>query len=223
MHLYMDMDSEAVKRRDKNPSDSCSFLSVLVKLLFVFVAIFSVLYVNWSRLERYCYPLKYENTVIAAAGEAGVSPSLVAGVILAESGFDPKAQSEVGALGLMQLMPDTARWIAEAHQIEVEQADNRRLQEPELNIFLGAYYLAWLLQRFDNKSVEALAAYNAGQHEVDSWIEEQGEPLTVEEIPVPETRFFVKKVLNNAEKYSKLYPQLICEQSSPVSRVEKNG
>ena len=97
------------------------------------------------------------------------------------------------------------------------------MQEPELNIYLGAYYLAWLLQRFDNKSVEALAAYNAGQHEVDSWIEEHGGPLTIEEIPVPETRFFVKKVLNNAEKYSKLYPQLVRNQPSHIYRVEKNG
>ena len=216
------MDSEVnAKRKDEN--NLSSFLYALLRLFLFFLAIFLVLYASWSNIEHYWYPLKYESTVIAAGREAGVSPSLVAGVILAEIGFNPKAQSEVGALGLMQLMPDTARWIAETHQIEVAQADNRRLQEPELNIYLGAYYLAWLLQRFDNKSVEALAAYNAGQHEVDSWIEEQGRPLTVEEIPVPETRFFVKKVLNNAEKYSKLYPQLVCNQPLPNSRVNKNG
>lgn len=218
------MDSEVnAKRRDENTGNVYSFSYVFVRLLLLFLAIFLILYANWSNIEHCWYPLKYERTVIAAGREAGVSPSLVAGVILAESGFNPEAKSEVGALGLMQLMPDTARWIAEAHQIEVAPTDNSRLQEPELNIYLGAYYLAWLLQRFDNKSVEALAAYNAGQHEVDSWIEEQGRPLTVEEIPVPETRFFVKKVLNNAEKYSKLYPQLVCNQSLPISRVNNNG
>lgn len=218
----MDFEINA-ERIDENKGNVCSFSYVFVRRSLLFLAIFLILYANWSNIEHYWYPLKYERTVIAAGREAGVSPSLVAGVILAESGFNPEAQSEVGALGLMQLMPDTARWIAETHQIEVAPTDNRRLQEPELNIYLGAYYLSWLLQRFDNKSVEALAAYNAGQHEVDSWIEEQGRPLTVEEIPVPETRFFVKKVLNNAEKYSKLYPQLVCNQSLPISRVNKNG
>ncbi len=211
----MDFEIKAKSESEKK-NNICSFSSILVRLLLLFLVIFLVLYANWSRIEHYWYPLKYESTVISAGREAGVSPSLVAGVILAESGFNPEAQSEVGALGLMQLMPDTARWIAESHQIEVAQEDKRRLQEPELNIYLGAYYLAWLLQRFDNKSVEALAAYNAGQHEVDSWIEEHGGPLTIEEIPVPETRFFVKKVLNNAEKYSKLYPQLVRNQPSHI-------
>ena len=210
-------------KRDKKAPRRLKFRSVLARLLLCFMAIFLALYVSWPRLEYYLYPLKYDDTIISAANEAGVSPSLVAGVILAESGFNPEAKSEVGALGLMQLMPDTAWWIAESHQIEVARADNLRLQEPELNIYLGAYYLAWLLQRFDNKNVEALAAYNAGQHEVDSWIEEQGQPLTVEKIPVLETRFFVKKVLNNAEKYYKLYPQLASHQSPQISRVENNG
>lgn len=218
----MDFEIKARSESEKK-NNTCSFPSALVKFLLLFLVTFLVLYANWSRIEHYWYPLKYEKTVIAAGREAGVSPSLVAGVILAESGFNPEAQSEVGALGLMQLMPDTAQWIAETHQIEVAQGDKCRLQEPELNIYLGAYYLAWLLQRFDNKSVEALAAYNAGQHEVDSWIEEHGGPLTIEEIPVPETRFFVKKVLNNAEKYSKLYPQLVRNQPSHIYRVEKNG
>ncbi len=218
------MDSEVNGQpREEDKENYRSYSLALVKLLLLFLATFLLIYSNWPSIEHYWYPLKYESTVIGAAREAGVSPALVAGVILAESGFKPEAQSEVGALGLMQLMPDTARWIAQTHHIEVGSADNRRLQEPELNIYLGAYYLAWLLQRFDNKSVEALAAYNAGQHEVDSWIEKQGGPLTIEEIPVPETRFFVKKVLNNAEKYSKLYPQLVCNRSFPISRVEKNG
>lgn len=210
-------------KRGKGTSRRLRFRSVLARLLLCFMAIFLALYVSWPRLEYYLYPLKYDHTILAAANESGVSPSLLAGVILAESGFNPEAESEVGALGLMQLMPDTAWWIAESHQIELGTTDNRRLREPELNIYLGAYYLAWLLQRFDDKNVEALAAYNAGQHEVDSWIEEQGRPLTVETIPVLETRFFVKKVLNNAEKYSKLYPQLASHQSPHILRVEKNG
>ncbi|MGM9992160.1 MAG: lytic transglycosylase domain-containing protein [Candidatus Bruticola sp.] len=160
---------------------------------------------------------------MAASRSAEVSPYLVAGVILAESSFNTEAQSEVGAQGLMQLMPDTAWWIAESHSIHVKERSNSRLREPELNIYLGAYYLSWLLKRFDNKSIEALAAYNAGQHEVDSWIEKRQKPLTINDIPVSETRFFVKKVLNNAEKYSKLYPQLAPLSSHDISRVEENG
>ncbi|MGM9998482.1 MAG: lytic transglycosylase domain-containing protein [Candidatus Bruticola sp.] len=178
---------------------------------------------TWSHIEHFLYPLHYEATIVAASRSAKVSPYLVAGVILAESSFDIEAQSEVGAQGLMQLMPDTAWWLAEAHSIRVDDRSNSRLREPELNIYLGAYYLSWLLERFDNKNIEALAAYNAGQHEVDFWIEKRGGPLTVDDIPVSETRFFVKKVLNNAEKYSKLYPQLAFQSPHDISRVEENG
>ncbi len=160
-----------------------------------------------GRGERLFYPLKFEETIVTVSREAGVEPSLVAGLILAESGFKSEARSCVGAIGLMQLMPPTAQWVAELHSLPFDAEEPQSLYDPELNIYLGSYYLAWLLERFQQQKVEALAAYNAGQHQVDEWLE-RGSVLRIEEIPVAETRFFVQRVLDNQEEYWKLYPQL---------------
>ena len=121
-----------------------------------------------------------------------ISPYFLEAVILTESKFDKKAVSHVGAVGMMQLMPETAEWISEESGLPADS-----LSRPEENIPLGAWYLNYLLKLYRNNEVLALAAYNAGRGHVDQWIEDYGwdEGFSkMDAIPFPETREFVKSV-----------------------------
>ena len=144
--------------------------------------------------RQIAYPFNYKEEVIAAAEKEQVPPSLVASVILAESKYKNTAESETGALGLMQLMPDTARWVAQ--QVGHGNYTDRQLKEPTINIELGTWYLGHLLKEFNGDQVLALAAYNAGRGHVDGM---------VDTIPFPETRSYVKAVLQYQERYEALY------------------
>ena len=133
-----------------------------------------------------------------SAEEQHVSPSLLQAVILTESKFDAKAVSHVGAVGMMQLMPETAEWISEESGLP---SDN--LASPDQNIPLGAWYLNYLLKKYHNNEVFALAAYNAGRGNVDEWIEKNKWPegfTDMEKIPFPETREFVKSVVTARDR-----------------------
>lgn len=155
-------------------------------------------------VQRLLFPLRYGPELQVAARQAGVDPHLVAAVVYSESGFRSEVVSDAGAVGLMQLMPATADWAA-------EQSGSPRpvdLRQPAQNLRLGAWYLAWLLERFEGNEVLALAAYNGGQHTVDEWRRSGGPSLEVEQLPYPETRHFVQKVLRAQERYRRLYPEL---------------
>ena len=155
-------------------------------------------------VARYtAYPFDYRDVVVSAAEKEEVSPSLVASVILAESKYKNTAESETGALGLMQLMPDTARWVEQ--QMGHGNYTDRQLKEPETNIQLGTWYLGYLLKEFNGDEVQALAAYNAGRGHVESWIKEKNWNGMVDTIPFPETRMYVKTVLIYQERYESLY------------------
>ena len=116
----------------------------------------------WLRLR---YPLEYENIVLGHAENYDLDPALIAAVIYRESGFDPDAVSESGAVGLMQLLPATADGIAELTGGSEFRPDD--LYEPELNVRYGAFYLRRLLTKYDGDLELALAAYHAGQGNVD--------------------------------------------------------
>lgn len=127
-----------------------------------------------------------------------LSPYFIEAVMLTESKFDEKAVSKVGAVGIMQLMPETAAWISEQSGLPAE-----KLEEPAENIPLGAWYLNFLLKTYHNNEVLALAAYNAGRGNVDEWIEENGWDdsfSAIENIPFPETREFVKSVVTARDR-----------------------
>lgn len=135
-----------------------------------------------------------------------VDPFLIAGLIREESVYDPRALSPVGAIGLMQLMPDTGRRVAREAGLSgfaVEQ-----LYTPDVNLTLGVRYLADLLERFAGNEAYAVAAYNAGPEAVTKWLE-TGPPRSIEEfieeIPFSETRGYVKRVLRSAWLYRALY------------------
>lgn len=158
-------------------------------------------------IERtYAYPFTHREVVVEAAEENHISPALVAGVILAESKFNERAQSAPGAIGLMQLMPDTADWIVKSMKDpNVTDAD---LKEPATNIQIGSWYLAYLLKQYNGNEILALAAYNAGRGHVEEWMHQNDWDDSfsdVDKIPFPETREYVKAVLANEAQYKELY------------------
>ena len=135
--------------------------------------------------ERIRYPLRYSEYVRVHAREHGLDPALVAAVIYQESKFRSDAKSSSGAIGLMQLTPSTARGIAIRTRGSAFHTDD--LYNPEINIRYGAWYLENLFQKYGSERL-VLAAYNAGQGNVDRW-RANGEP-----IQFPETRAYVKRV-----------------------------
>jgi soluble lytic murein transglycosylase len=148
--------------------------------------------------ERIRYPLRYESIVRTHAKNYDLPPALLAAVIYTESKFDASARSDAGAVGLMQLLPETAQGIAlrtGGHRFVV--AD---LLDPEINVRYGSWYLRNLLNRYDDLPT-ALAAYHAGQGNVDSW-RRQGVG-----IQFPETRTYVKRVLDAEEVYADAYAE----------------
>ena len=142
--------------------------------------------------ERIRYPLRYEQVVRGHARNYRLNPALLAAVIYTESKFDANAQSAAGAIGLMQLLPDTAKGIA-------TRTGGKRfvvsdLTDPEINVRYGAWYLRHLLDRYGNERT-ALAAYNAGQANVDRW------KAAGVGIQFRETRYYVDKI----ERIKKIY------------------
>jgi len=134
-------------------------------------------------------------------------PALTLAVIRQESGFDEAARSRVGALGLMQLMPATARSVARG--LKIPYGRGRLTVDPDYNMRLGSRYLKAQIDRFGGEYVLALAAYNAGPHRVERWLKERGDPRTsdvdmvdwIERIPFAETRNYVQRVLEAMQVY----------------------
>lgn len=168
--------------------------------------LFLIFQLPW--VQRIRYPMPYKALVQKYASQYGVDPFLITAVIREESKFMPKAQSKVGAKGLMQLMPETAQWAAD--QAGVTPFQEELLYEPEINIKLGAWYISNLSQQFQNNTVLVLAAYNGGRGRVKDWLNKgQISPGgRVEELPIPETREYAKRVLCSYAKYRQLYPDL---------------
>ena len=146
---------------------------------------------------RLRYPLEYEHIVRGHAEQYDLDAALLAAVIYRESEFDADARSSSGAIGLMQLLPDTAEGIAQLTGGSGFVVDD--LYDPEINVRYGSFYLRRLLRKYEDERL-ALAAYNAGQANVDEWIAEGRE-----EIPFPETREFVENVLDARELYARAY------------------
>lgn len=168
------------------------------------LAVWGLLYFRGPAvLQRQYYPLRYEHAIEASAIRHRVSPYLIAAVITAESGWDPEAQSQVGASGLMQVMPSTAEELARRGLVDQRRFDPTDLENPETNIEYGAAYLRYLVERYHEIEI-ALAAYNAGLANADTWAREGGDIR--EHIEFPETRRFVLKVARGKDRYEALYP-----------------
>ena len=167
-------------------------------------------YTSLSALRIY-YPLWYFE-IVKNAGP-NLDPFLIISLVRQESAFDANARSNRGAMGLMQLLPSTARRIASVKKQE--------LANPERNIFAGTKFFTYLLRRYDNKSFLALSAYNAGPLVVDRWLSRyptKNDTLFMDLIPYRETREYAAIILRNYYWYSKLYPQdHVIETSQPMA------
>jgi soluble lytic murein transglycosylase len=151
-------------------------------------------------------PLRHEDIIRQQAGDKQLDPALIAGVIYVESRFRDQT-SHAGAKGLMQLMPDTADYIA--HKSGGTQFVQGDLATPQINIAYGSWYLRYLLDRYHGNEALALAAYNAGEGKVDEWwrdAADRGQTFSVaDHIPFPETREYVSKVLSARRDYRREY------------------
>lgn len=162
----------------------------------------------WNpRLLRVIYPFPFQDIVLPEAAEAGIDPYLVAALIRRESAFNPTVTSSAGAIGLMQIMPQTGRGLAQG--AGVGSFDPEMLKQPELNVHLGVRYLASLMQRYGGNLGLVLSAYNAGPSRANRWRElpeARDAELFMERIPFTETREYVRHVNLNLALYRELYP-----------------
>ncbi|MDA8228335.1 MAG: lytic transglycosylase domain-containing protein [Desulfitobacterium hafniense] len=157
-------------------------------------------------IQKIYYPYPYRPIVEKYSADYGVDPLLVISVIRTESKFLPKSKSNKGAQGLMQLMPNTARWISQS--ISDSSFTEEDLIDPEKNIQYGTWYLANLQKEFNNNATLVLAAYNGGSGRVKEWIKSEQiniRNIRYEDIPFRETREYVQRVLESYHKYVRLY------------------
>lgn len=176
----------------------------------------------WDDLELR-FPLQHREVVSSQAKENALDMAWVYAVIRQESAFMRDARSPVGALGLMQLMPATARHVAR-RQLKITPPPRRRLLDPTLNIRLGSAYLSELKERLEGNPVLATAAYNAGPHRVSRWLPEDGldADIWVELIPFNETRKYLRRVMSYTVIYDKRLgrePLRLKERMKPVASL----
>jgi len=172
-------------------------VSLLVFLLFFERFYFFVL--------RQIYPLKFSESISRYSTEIGVDPYLICAIIKSESNFNQYAVSRKGAVGLMQLSPSTAKWVAQ--KLKTEYLEDS-LYDPDYNIRLGSWYLKYLIDYYSGDTKLAVAAYNAGMTNVNKWLSiRKRSTIEIIEIPFKETNYFVKRVFKSYEIYKKLYPK----------------
>ena len=205
------MAQRARRTRKRNTKKGGKVKVVIISIVAIALAVTAVLAATHfykkteNNLEKSAYPLEYTDLVNKAAEDYKLEPSLIYGVIHTESRFDPDAGSSVGALGLMQIMPETFDWLQEMRG-EAGKYTTEALYTPSVNIDYGSYLLRYFLDYYGNEKC-AVAAYNAG-FEVSNWLKDpncSSDGMTLDVIPYPETSEYVVKVANAKQKYIELY------------------
>jgi len=173
----------------------------------IIIAFFLILLLfNAGNIGRFVFPIPYRQVIFKEAEVTGIDGYLLAAITKTESNFNPTAVSVKGARGLMQIMPDTGKWVA--GQKGMPNYNSDLLFNPEFNISIGAYYVSDLYKEYNGDTVMVLAAYNAGRGNVKKWLEEKiwiGDRNNIDQIPFPETRQFIRKVLFYQQTYRYLY------------------
>ena len=193
----------SVNKGGGNLKNKKIFITLLIIVLIIVFLIFAR-----NPILKIIYPRTYEEAVLIYSEKYNVDKNLILAVIKAESNFNENAISNRNAIGLMQLIEETAKDVANKNNIEI---DNENIKE-ELcdvykNIEIGTAYIASLLQKYQNTEV-ALAAYNAGIGTVDNWIEKgiiNKDGSNIENIPYKETNYYVRKILRDYTIYQELY------------------
>src|SRR3954463_13931486 len=198
--------SAVAKRRPSRAAVWRRRLTLGAGLAVVVIAVLSLVRPADHAVQEIKLPLRHDDIIRQQARDKGVDASLIAAVIYTESHFRDQT-SRAGAKGLMQLMPETADYIArKSGGTRFERAD---LATPQINIAYGTWYLRYLLQKYRGNTVLTLAAYNAGEGKVDEWWREasaKGETFRVaSHIPFKETREYVHRVLSARPQYREPY------------------
>lgn len=181
-------------------------LKILTVILCTFWGFFTLLGISNCVAKAYLYPLKHKQTVFEIADVYGLDRTLIFAVIKVESGFDEKAESRAGAIGLMQITPVTAKYIANLQGIE-----NYDLKDERTNVNFGCFYIKYLMQKFKNPDT-AMVAYNAGEGNVSLWLmnpDYSSDGITLKFIPFRESREYIKKIKETFAKYKKLYGNIL--------------
>ncbi len=176
----------------------------LKRSIILFIALVVALQANF--VLRIFYPIHFRDKIERHSRENDVDPMLIAAIIRTESRFRPQVVSAKGAVGLMQIMPDTGMWIAE--QMGLMDYDAQMLPDPDMNIRLGTWYVQSLQKQFSASLPAVLAAYNAGRGNVRQWLDSglwDGSLDDLESVPFSETRKFVQQVLKDYDIYHRLY------------------
>jgi len=181
------------------------FIKFLASVVLIIVTVIITLFVK-DKIEKQTYKLTYETLIKKYSQEYDLDPYLVAAVIHVESGNRKDVASNKGAIGLMQIMPETGEWIAgklkRGFSIDY-------LKDPETNIEFGCWYLRFLCDRFSEMDT-VIAAYNAGHNKVAKWLDDSqysDDGASLATIPIVEAKQYVQKVVKANEKYKKIYPK----------------
>jgi soluble lytic murein transglycosylase len=170
------------------------------------VSFLLILFYNSTFLGKLMYPIHFEQEIRESAANYDVDPFLIAAIIRVESNYKLDQESKKGAIGVMQIMPDTAAWIVEAaghpqHSLE-------ELHRVDININLGSWYISWLEKQYKGNTLYTVAAYNAGQGNVNKWKQTNtwdGTYENIDRIPFGETRHYVQRVMYYYKKYRSIY------------------
>jgi len=179
-------------------------------ILPLVLIVLGALFIQSDWLGKRIYPISYQDEIKRNARHYELDPLLIAAIIRVESNYKLTAVSRKGAVGIMQIMPDTAAWILKKEDfgdITVEDAG----REAHAGIALGSWYVKELNRQFNGDLVKSLAAYNAGPGKVKSWLENgvwDGGEQTISDIPYGETRHYVQRVLYYYKKYQDIYDTL---------------
>ena len=165
------------------------------KIIIIFSVSLVILFLFATLINIFIVPKKYTNHVVAYCDEYGLDKALVYAVIKVESDFKKDAVSKSGALGLMQILPKTAIWIADELN---ENYNKEKMFEPEVNIRYGCFYLRYLFDKLKEMEI-VICAYNAGEGKVFDWVENG--MINRDKVDYDETRNYLKKV----EKFYNIY------------------
>ena len=187
--------------------ESRAFLDSIKRLNLIYAALSHDEIKNLPRefWEIY-YPRDLLPVITPHSRNHQLDPYLILSIIRQESAFDPEAVSSAGAVGLMQLLPSTARIVS--RKLDMRRFRRTMLFEPDINVMLGTKYFSDLLERYHGDVVFALAGYNAGEGRVDKWMEKNAIDdieVFIEQIPYNETRGYVKRILRNYNNYKAIY------------------
>ena len=197
--------SRRTASRRKSAARRRSALTI-VGVIALFVGVLLAMPLFRKAVNEFTLPLSYQDVIREQAADKHLDPALIAAVIYAETKFDPRPSS-AGAEGLMQILPQTAEFLARrSGATTFTTAD---LATPAVNIAYGSYYLRYLLDEYGGSTVLALAAYNGGEANVSAWLAQahaRGSRFTIKDIPFLETRAYVRKVLKAQADYRRTYP-----------------